>query len=174
MSILFKSMLSSPTACACMPECVCIYLCVGGGRVRGHISHPSTFCIDFSTDISLKDKPLVQQGCPHSLTHYSYLAYTNRCFAETFTHSLKWSSREEKVEQYHTQWYGIKNTLTPVKQFSEGEDVLRVKTGIIAWSPTLGKEGCLRKFTKKTESKEGQQLPKTDNTFSSMPFFLFY
>lgn len=78
------------------------------------------------------------------------------------------------MKQYHTQWYGIKNTLAPVKQFSEGEDFLRVKTGIIAWIPTGGKEGCLRKFTKKTKSKEGQQLPKTDDTISSMPGVLFY
>lgn len=59
------------------------------------------------------------------------------------------------MKQYHTQWYGIKNTLAPVKQFSEGEDFLRVKTGIIAWIPTGGKEGLSEEVYKKDQIKRG-------------------
>lgn len=98
-SILFKSMPCSPTVwheCVCACDCVCMCLCVGGERVRGHISLPSTFRIDFFTDTRLRDKSLVQHGCPHALTHYSSLACAHRSFCRgVYTLSKarsKWSS----------------------------------------------------------------------------------
>lgn len=43
-------------------------------------------------------------------------AHSNRSVAETFTHSLKWSSRKEKMSQLCMQSCGIKNTFTPGKK----------------------------------------------------------
>lgn len=56
------------------------------------------------------------------------------------------------MKQYRTQWYGIRNTLTPV---------FRIPTG--------RKDACLKKFAKK--SQEGQQLPKTDALVQALYFF---
>lgn len=82
--------------CMCACHCVCMCLCVGGGRVRGHISLPSTFRIDFFTDTRLRDKSLVQHGCPHALTHYSSPACAHRSSCRSvYTLSKarsKWSS----------------------------------------------------------------------------------
>lgn len=122
------------TQCVCMlhthmDACMCVFVPLfvcRRVRVRGCISLPSTFCIDFLffffffTDIRLKDKPLVQQGCPHSLTHYSFLAYTNRSFCWNI-YTLR------KVKQKRAVNEAVSNTVigdweyTPVKQFSKGE-----------------------------------------------------
>ena len=74
----------------------------------------------------------------------------------------------------HTQYFGIKKALCPIKQFSEGDDIWRVKSRVRAWIPTRGDEGCLDKFTKKTKLQRDSSCPKEPTLFSFFPQCLVF